>query len=110
MRVSGGRVSGSRKSTASSASAPQPARIRKIARQSAKSSTCAPSEGASRGAAAMMSMSVESMRAASAPEWRSRTQARAMTVAAPPPSAWRNRARASAAMSGARAAPALAAR
>ena len=58
----------------------------------------------------MMSMSVESMRAASAPEWRSRTEARAITVAAPPPSAWKKRAAVSAPISGAKAAPALAAR
>lgn len=60
----------------------------KIARHPAQAATCAPTTGPSSGAIAMTTIRVESIRAARAPSYRSRTMAREMTTQADAPSAW----------------------
>jgi hypothetical protein len=100
-RRSAASVSGTPVAVPASRSTPITARTTNTPRHDVTVSTWPPSTGARIGAAPLTSMSSEKNRAASRPEYRSRTTARAITMPAAPASPWTKRSTTSAYTDGA---------
>ena len=90
-RRSGGSVSGSHSTVATSSGIPITASTMKIPRHEVIVSACPPTSGANTGATPITAISSANTRAAAAPLNRSRTTARAITTPAPPSVPWMNR-------------------